>query len=154
MKIISKNSKARFHFTISDTYEAGIMLTGTEIKSLRNGKVQIGEAYVAHKKDELFLMNSYIEEYEMGNINNHIPTRSRKLLCHKKEIFKMQQAVDRQGFSLVPLKLYFKGRYVKLEIGLGKGKSNRDKRDDKAKNEAKLQIARAIKGARFKWKLF
>jgi len=150
MKLIAKNSKARFNFSITDTQEMGLILTGTEIKSLRNGKAQINESYIIHKKGELFLMNSYIEEYEMGNRNNHSPTRPRKLLCHKKDITKLQMAVERQGYSLVPLKLYFKDRWVKLEMGLGKGKSHRDKRSDKATNDAKKQIARALKGSRLR----
>jgi SsrA-binding protein len=148
MPDIASNKKARHEYEITDTLEVGILLGGTEVKSLRAGKVSFGEAYVIEKKGELFLMNAYINEYAQGNRFNHTPTQPRKLLAHKREIAKWAVAVERKGFTMVPLRMYFKGRWVKLQIGLGKGKDKRDKRQDKMKQEAKRDVARAMKMAR------
>ncbi len=141
------NRSARHHFFVLDTYEVGIMLKGTEIKSVRAGKLVLSEAFVQVHKDELFLVNAYIEEYAQGNIYNHLPRRERKLLAHRSEINKIREASSLKGHTIIPLKAYFKGSVLKLEIGICKGKEARDKREDKAKQEAKREIARALKDA-------
>lgn len=141
------NRSARHHFHVLETYEVGIMLRGTEVKSVRAGKLVLSEAFVQCRKGELFLVNAYIEEYTQGNIYNHLPRRERKLLAHKSEIVKIEEASARKGHTIIPLKAYFKGSVLKLEIAICKGKEARDKRDDKAKQEAKREIARALKDA-------
>ncbi len=141
------NRSARHHYHVLDTFEVGIMLRGTEVKSIRAGKLELAEAFVLVRNEELFLVNAYIHEYAQGNIYNHLPRRERKLLAHKAEILKMQDATSLKGFTLIPLKAYFKGSTLKLEVGACKGKETRDKRQDKAKQEAKRDIARALKDA-------
>lgn len=141
------NRSARHHFFVLDTYEVGIMLRGTEVKSVRAGKLVLSEAFVQVRKGEMWLVNAYIEEYEQGNIYNHLPRRERKLLAHRNEIEKIDEASARKGHTIIPLKAFFKGSLLKLEIGICKGKEARDKRDDKAKQEAKREIARALKDA-------
>jgi len=135
-KIVADNRKARFNYFIDEVVEAGIMLTGTEVKSLRGGKATIAEAYAQPKGGELFLINSYLPEYTEGNRFNHEPRRVRKLLLHKRQIAKLAQAVEREGMTLVPLKVFFnaKGR-AKVEIGLAKGKKLHDKRDTEKKRD-------------------
>ena len=123
------NRKARFDYEIFDTYEAGIALTGTEIKSIRNGNANIKDCYAIIKDGEAYILNMYIKEYAEGNIFNHEETRTRKLLLHKKEIYKMRDAIDREGYTLIPLKLYFKGNKAKLEIGVARGKKTYYKRE-------------------------
>lgn len=140
-----QNRKARHEYHILDTYEVGIMLRGTEVKSVRVGKLELAEAYVIVKNDELWLINAYIQEYNWGNIYNHLPRRERKLLAHKTEIAKIKDASDLKGHTIIPLKAYFKGSVLKLEIAIGKGKEDRDKRQDKHKQEAKREIDRALK---------
>lgn len=129
-KIAADNRKARHNYFIEETVEAGIMLTGTEIKSLRGGHATIGESYAQSKDGEIFLVNAYIPEYTEGNRFNHEPRRVRKLLLHKRQIAKLSQAIERQGMTLIPLKIIFnaKGR-AKVELGLAKGKKLHDKRD-------------------------
>jgi len=139
------NRAARHHYHILDVWEVGIALKGTEIKSVRAGKLELAEAFVIVKKDEIWLVNAYINEYSWGNINNHLPRRERKLLARKPEIVKMKEATELKGHTIVPLKAYFKGSMLKLEIGVGKGKEARDKRQDKHKQEAKREIDRALK---------
>jgi SsrA-binding protein len=139
------NRKARHEYHVLDTFEVGIMLRGTEIKSVRTGKLELAEAYVVVRNGELWLMNAYINEYNFGNIFNHLPRRERKLLAHKPEITKMKDASDLKGNTIIPLKAYFKGSLLKLEIGICKGKEDRDKRQDKHKQEAKREIDRALK---------
>lgn len=144
-----QNRKARHQYQILETLECGVQLTGTEIKSIRDGKVILGESYVeVTHQFELFLVNSYIEEYTQGNRYNHDPRRKRKLLAHRAEIIKFHKAKEIKGLTIVPLKLYFKGSYVKLEIGLAKGKDQGDKRQDLIKRTQKREMDRAIKNAR------
>lgn len=128
-RIVADNRKARFNFEILETFEAGIMLTGTEVKSLREGKANIAESYATEQRGELYLINSYIPEYLQGNRNNHEPRRHRKLLMHAREIAKLMSGVQRDGMTIVPLKLYFndQGR-AKLELALARGKKLHDKR--------------------------
>ena len=138
-KIAADNRKARHNYFIEDTVEAGIMLTGTEIKSLRGGHATIGESYAQSKDGEIFLINAYIPEYTEGNRFNHEPRRVRKLLLHKKQIAKLSQAIDREGMTLIPLKIIFNatGR-AKVELGVAKGKKLHDKRDtEKARDWAR-----------------
>ncbi len=138
-KIAADNRKARHNYFIEETVEAGIMLTGTEIKSLRGGKATIGESYAQSKDGEIFLINAYIPEYTEGNRFNHEPRRIRKLLLHKRQIAKLSQAIEREGMTLIPLKIIFnaKGR-AKVELGLAKGKKLHDKRDtEKARDWAR-----------------
>jgi SsrA-binding protein len=129
-KIAAENRKARFNYEIMDTYEAGIMLTGTEVKSLRGGKATIGDSYAEMKSGEIFLVNSYIPEYLQANRFNHEPKRPRKLLLQKKQMAKLAIAIEREGMTLVPLKVYFNERgRAKVEIALGRGKKLHDKRE-------------------------
>ena len=144
-KFISKNPTARHNYTITDTFEAGIVLTGTEIKSIRNGKVNIKDTYVNIKDGEVFIFGMHISPYEFGNIYNKDPLRTRKLLLNRREINKLIGMINQKGISLVPISMYFKGSKVKLEIGIGKGKKLFDKRDDIAKKDAERRIARALK---------
>ena len=138
-KIAADNRKARHNYFIEETVEAGVMLTGTEIKSLRGGHATIGESYAQSKDGEIFLINAYIPEYTEGNRFNHEPRRVRKLLLHKRQIAKLSQAIEREGMTLIPLKIIFnaKGR-AKVELGLAKGKKLHDKRDtEKARDWAR-----------------
>ena len=145
-KIIAKNQTARHNYTINETFEAGIVLTGTEIKSIRNGNVNIKDTYVMIKDGEAYIYGMHISPYEQGNIFNKDPLRDRKLLLHKREIFKLFGMIKQKGVSLIPLSLYFNGSKVKLEIGIGKGKKLYDKREDIAKRDADMKIKRALKG--------
>ena len=126
-KVVADNRKARFHYAIGDTFEAGIALTGTEVKSLRVGKATIAESYAGERDGELWLYNAYIPEYLQANQFNHVTRRPRKLLLHRREIAKLKGAVEREGMTLVPLKLYFnpKGR-AKIELALARGKKRLD----------------------------
>ena len=143
--IIAKNPTARHNYTITDTFEAGIVLTGTEIKSIRNGKVNIKDTYVMIKNGEAYILGMHISPYEQGNIFNKDPLRDRKLLLHKKEINRLYGLVKQKAVSLIPLTLYFKNTKVKVEIGIGKGKKLFDKREDMAQKDAELKISRALK---------
>ena len=145
MAVIAKNRNARFNFQVLEKFETGIELTGTEIKSIRANRVAITEAYVSVRNNELFLVNAHIPEYKQANRFNHIPKRTRKLLARKSEIVRMAAATQRHGLTLIPLSLYFKGRWAKLEVGICRGKAKKDKRDDKAKQEAQREIARSLK---------
>lgn len=144
-KLIAKNPTAYHNYTIQSTLEAGIVLTGTEIKSIRNGKVNIKDTYVNIKNGEVFIYGMHISPYEFGNIYNKDPLRTRKLLLNKNEINKLFGQIQTKGISLVPIKMYFKGNKVKLEIGIGKGKKLFDKREDIAKKDAEMKIKRALK---------
>lgn len=138
-KVVAENRKARFNYFIDEVMEAGIMLTGTEVKSLRSGKATIAESYAQTKGGEVFLINCYIPEYTEGNRFNHEPRRIRKLLLHKRQIEKLSKSVEREGMTIVPLKAFFnaKGR-AKIELGLAKGKKLHDKRDtEKARDWAR-----------------
>ena len=145
-RTIAKNPVAYHNYTINDTFEAGIVLTGTEIKSIRNGKVNMKDTYVNIKNGEAFVYGMHISPYEFGNIFNKDPMRNRKLLLHKKEIFKLAGMIKEKSVSLVPISMYFSGNKVKLEIGIGKGKKIYDKRETMAKRDAERDIARAKKG--------
>ena len=140
MKLISTNRKAYHEFKIEDTYEAGIALTGTEVKALREGKANLNDAFAKAKGSELFLLNAHISLYSCGNIYNHEPKRDRKLLMHRFEINRIFGKIKERGYTLVPLKMYFDDKNrVKLEIGLAKGKTLVDKRHDiKAKDEKRI----------------
>lgn len=145
-KTIAQNKKASHDYFIEETYEAGIVLQGTEIKSLRNGRVNLKDSHARiDRKGEVQLVNLHIAEYEQGNRFNHDPTRSRKLLLHRKEIDKLIGLTQQQGYALVPLKIYIKNGYAKVLIGLGKGKKKYDKREDLKKKQMKRDVDRAIK---------
>ena len=144
-KIISKNPSARHNYTIIDTIETGIVLAGTEIKSIRNGKANLKDSYAAIKNGELYIFNLHISPYEFGNIYNKDPLRERKLLINKKEINKLYGLIKQKGYSLIPLTMYFKRNLVKIELGIGKGKKLYDKRQDIAKKDAEMKIRRATK---------
>ncbi len=145
IKIIVTNRKARHLYHILDTYEAGLVLVGTEVKSLREGKVNISDSYAVIKKREAYLIGLHISPYSKGNIENHDPTRRRKLLLRKREITKLFSKTQERGLTLIPLKLYFKGPYVKVELGLVKGKQLFDRREDIKKREADREARRAKK---------
>ena len=140
-----KNKKAYFDYEILESFEAGIVLKGTEIKSIRDGKVNLKDSYAVIKNNEVFLLNTHISQYKEGNIFNHDETRTRKLLLHKKEIKKIKEQLEIQGLTLVPLKLYFKGEYAKILLGLAKGKKNYDKRESIKKRENLIEIKRELK---------
>ena len=123
------NRQATFNYFVEETYEAGIALTGTEIKSIRNGKCNIKDSYAIIKNNEIYLLNTHISTYEKGNIFNHEETRTRKLLLHKKEILKINNKINLEGYTLIPLKIYFKNSKAKVLIGLCKGKKNYDKKE-------------------------
>ncbi len=144
-KVIATNRRARREFHIDDVYEAGLVLLGSEVKSLRAGKVQIAEGWIRLEDDEAWLVGVHIPPYLQANRNNHEPMRQRKLLLHRREIDKLVGAVSRQGYTLVPLELYFSGSRVKLEVGLGKGKKLIDKRQDEKRATAKREMDRARK---------
>lgn len=130
-----RNKKAYFDYYIESEIEAGIVLNGTEIKSVRKGSVDLKDTYVIVKKNEAFILNMYIAKYENGNIFNHEELRTRKLLLHKKEISKLKEVIEKDGYSIVPLKLYFKKGFVKILIGIAKGKKNYDKRESIKKKD-------------------
>ncbi|XKE95824.1 SsrA-binding protein SmpB [Metaplanococcus flavidus] len=143
--VIAQNKKAGFDYFIEETMEAGIVLQGTEIKSARNGKVQLKDAFVRIRSGEAWISNMHISPYEQGNIFNHDPTRSRKLLLHKKQIRELESHSKEQGVTIVPLKMYLKDGFAKVLIGVGKGKKNYDKREDLKRKDAKREIDRAMK---------
>lgn len=145
IKLISNNKKAYHDFFIEEKFEAGIELTGTEIKSVRMGNVNLKDSWISIKNLEAFVMGMHISPYEKGNIFNKDPLRIRKLLLHKREILKLFSKVSQDGYSIVPLSVYLKGSKAKMEIALAKGKKLYDKRDDAAKKSAKREIERAVK---------
>lgn len=140
------NRKANFDYEILDTYESGIVLTGTEIKSIRLGKANLKDSYAIIKNNEIFLLNMHISSYEQGNRFNHEETRTRKLLLHKKEILKLRDKLELDGLTLIPLKLYFKNGKAKILIGLARGKKNYDKRESIKKKDMDRQVLRDLKG--------
>lgn len=148
MKIIAQNRKAYYDFHIEDTLEAGIALLGTEVKSLREGRANLRDSYVAIKGGEAYLHNCHISPYTHGNIMNHEPLRTRKLLMHRKEIDRVRGKIEAKGYTLVPLKVYFKGSFAKVEIGLARGKKIFEKRDTIKEREAKREIEKATKTSR------
>lgn len=139
------NRQAKFNYEILDTLEAGIVLTGTEIKSLKKGAANIKDSYAIIKNGEIFLLNMHISHYEEGNIFNHDETRTRKLLLHKKEILKLKNKIDLNGYTIIPLKIYFVKRHAKVLIGLAKGKKNYDKREDIKKRDIEREIRKEFK---------
>ena len=139
------NRQANHNYFITDTVEAGIVLTGTEIKSIRNGKCNIKDSYAIVKNNEVFLLNAHISHYEKGNIFNHDETRTRKLLLHKKEILKLNDKLILEGFTLIPLKIYFKKGLAKVLIGVCKGKKNYDKRETIKEKDIAREMAKDIK---------
>ena len=149
MADIVTNSKARRDYHIVETFEAGIVLKGTEVKSLRAGKGQIADAFARVEKDEVWLYNAHIDEYSFGNIQNHVPKAPRKLLLHKAEIRKLFGLASQQGLTLVPLSFYWKQGKVKVALGVGKGKAQYDKREDIKRRESDRELKRATM-ARFK----
>lgn len=142
---IAQNKKAYHDYFVEDTYEAGIALTGTEVKSIRAGRVNLKDSYVSCKTGEAFVIGMHISPYEQGNIFNRDPLRQRKLLLHKREIHKLIGMTQQQGYALIPIRLYFKGTHVKLEVGLCRGKKNYDKRDASAEKDAKRNMDRAMR---------
>ena len=145
-RVVADNRKARFNYEILDTLEAGIALTGTEVKSLRQGKATIGEAYAGPSGEELFLFNAYIPEYLQANRFNHETRRPRRLLLHKRQIDKLIGATQREGFTVIPLKIYFNERgRAKVELGLGRGKKLHDKRETEKKRSWDRERARLMR---------
>ena len=141
------NSKARYKFSLGDMYEAGIVLQGTEVKSVRAGNAQISESYARILKDELFLFNAHISEYDYGGDQNHEPQRPRKLLLKKKEIDRLKAEIEAAGKTIVPIRLYFKDALIKCELAIGTGKNHRDKRQDLKKQVANREAQQALKSA-------
>lgn len=145
MKVVTQNKKAFHDYFILDTYEAGIELKGTEIKSVRKGSVNLKDSFIRMKNNEAFIENMHIAPYEQGNIFNHEPLRTRKLLLHKKQIKKLQKEVKENGLTIVPTKLYFNTSKLKVEIALARGKKLYDKRQDLKAKDAKRDVERAMK---------
>jgi SsrA-binding protein len=147
-KLIADNRRTRHDYHLIEKIEAGLVLTGTEVKALRDGKATLQQAYADVREDEAWLVGLHIPEYGQGNRENHDPDRPRKLLLHRREIDRLYAQVREKGMTLVPTRLYFKDGRVKVEVALAKGKELRDKRRDVADRDAKRQIERALKGAR------
>jgi len=143
-KLIAKNPTAKHNYEILDTYETGIVLSGTEIKSIRLGKVNLKDSYASISNSECYVYNLHISPYEHGSIYNKDPLRPKKLLLHKKEILKLYGLLKQKGYALIPLSIYFKGSLVKLELGLAKGKKLYDKREDLKKKDANKQILKSL----------
>lgn len=148
-KLIAKNPTAFHNYTIEDKLEAGIVLSGTEIKSIRNGKANLKDSYAIIKDNEVYIVGMHISPYEQGNIFNKDPLRNRKLLLNRREINKLIGLTKQKGYSLVPLNMYFKGSLVKIELGVGKGKKLYDKREDIAKKEAERRIQQHLSNKYF-----
>src|SRR3954454_6299051 len=142
---IARNKRARFDYHILETWEAGLVLTGTEVKSLREGRANISDAYGVVKDGEVFLLNLHISPYERGGYTNHEPARTRKLLLHRKEIRRLIGAVEREGLTLIPLEIYFKKGVAKVALALGKGKKLHDKRETERSRDAEREMARALR---------
>jgi SsrA-binding protein len=147
-KLICANKRARRNYAIDETYEAGMVLVGTEVKALRQGKANLKDSYARIKGGEVFLVDSHISPYSHGNQFNHDPDRTRKLLMHKREIRKLYGKIRERGFTLIPLRMYFKDGKAKVEMGLGKGKKLYDKREDLKKRAMEREVERSFKGRR------
>lgn len=145
MKTIAKNKQAYHEYFIEESIEAGVELVGTEVKSVRLGKVNLKDSWISIEKGEAFIKGMHISPYEQGNIFNKDPLRERKLLLHRREIDRLFGSVQREGFSLIPLSIYFKGSKIKVQVALAKGKKLHDKRDSAAAKDAKRDIDRALK---------
>jgi SsrA-binding protein len=148
VKLIAENRKARHEYELLERYEAGLVLTGTEVKSLRQGGASLQQAYADVREGEVWLIGAHIAEYGQGNVHNHEPDRERKLLMHRKEIASLYGKVRERGLTLVPTRMYFKDGRAKVELALARGKEQRDKRRDLAKRDADRQIERALKSRR------
>ena len=145
-KLIAENRKARFNYSIEETLEAGLMLTGSEVKSLRAGKANIGDAYASDENGELYLINAHIAEYAQAGRANHDPLRHRKLLLHRRELDKLRGAIQREGMTVVPLRLYFNARGIaKVQLGIAKGKKLHDKRETEKKRDWERQKGRLMR---------
>lgn len=144
-KLIAQNKKARHDYSVVDTMEAGIVLQGTEIKSIRNGRINLKDGFARVRNGEVYLYNVHISPYDQGNLFNHDPTRTRKLLLHKKQIAKLTSETKTTGITLVPLKVYIKNGFAKVLIGIAKGKKTYDKREDLKRKEIDRQIDRTLK---------
>jgi SsrA-binding protein len=149
-RLIASNKMARLNYDIGDTYEAGMVLSGTEVKALRAGKANLKDSYAVVKDDEVYLREMHISHYDHGNRSNHEPLRPRKLLLHKREIKKLYGKSREKGLALVPLKIYFKNGRVKVEIGIGKGKKLYDRREDIKDREERRTLARDFKSKQIK----
>ncbi len=145
IKLIADNKKARFNYQILETYEAGLVLMGSEVKSIRAGNISLREAYISFKDFEAFLQGANIQPYKSSSYNNHEPERLRKLLLNKSELHKIRGKIDEKGLTVVPLKIYFKAGRVKLEIGLGKGKKLHDKRESIKSKDVERQLRKEHK---------
>ncbi|MBM3286047.1 MAG: SsrA-binding protein SmpB [Candidatus Eisenbacteria bacterium] len=145
---VVQNRRARHDYFILESIEAGIELRGTEVKSIRAGKVNLGDAYAQVIGDEAWLLQMHVSPYEQGNRFNHDPLRKRKLLLHRRQILRLRQHTQEKGLTLIPLSLYFKGRHLKIELGLAKGKRYHDRREDVARRDAQREIDRAMRGDR------
>jgi SsrA-binding protein len=145
MRVVCQNRKAYHDYHIEDVFEAGIVLSGTEVKSLRQGKANLKDSYVIINEGELFLLNCHISPYSHGNIMNHDPLRTRKLLMHEEEIKGLSGKIATKGYTLIPLKIYFKNSFAKVEIGLAKGKRLFEKRETIKEREARREIERAMR---------
>ena len=146
-KLIANNKRARYDYFIDDVYEAGIVLSGTEVKALRQGKASLTDSYAAVDEGELWLENAYIPEFTQGSWTNHAPRRKRKLLLAKKDIAKLAGKSKETGYTLIPISLYFKDGYAKVEIGLARGKKDYDKRESLKEKDAKREIDKFRKAA-------
>ena len=144
-KVFARNRKANFDYAIEETIESGVVLQGTEIKSIRAGKVQLKDAFVQIRNDEAWIVNMHISPYDQGNRFNHDPTRSRKLLLHKRQIAQLVGRTKRDGYTIVPIQMHLKNGFAKVLIGVGKGKKDYDRRQDLKQKEAKRDMARALK---------
>ena len=147
-KLIAENRKARHDYHLSDFVEAGLVLTGTEVKSCRDGRANLRQSYAEIRDGEAWLIGAHISVYDQGNLNNHEPERPRKLLLHRRQVDNLWEAVREKGMTLVPTRMYFKGGRAKVEIALAKGKDVHDKRADVVKRDADREIQRALKDAR------
>ena len=147
-KTLVTNRRARFEYFIEENYEAGIELSGTEVKSLRLGRANLADAYAQIQEGELFMQSMHISPYEKGNIFNHDPLRKRRLLMHKREIMRLKVQVDQKGYSLIPLRLYLRDSLVKVELGLARGKKLYDKRQSEARKDAQRDIEKSFKQRR------
>lgn len=150
MKIIATNKQANRLYDIEERFEAGIELKGTEVKSIREGRVSLKDGYARVKNGELYLCNVHISEYKNGSFTNHNPRRDRKLLVHKYEIKRLMGKQQERGYTIVPLKLYFRGKWAKVELGIGKGKKRYDRREDIKKREHQIAIERELKKRKLK----
>ena len=139
------NKKAYYDYEIETTYEAGIVLKGSEVKSIRDGRANLKDSYAIYKDGEIFLLNMHISHYDKGNIFNHDETRTRKLLLNKKEIYRIRDAIEREGYTLVPIKLYFNKNKVKILIGIARGKKNYDKREAIKKKDMEREMQKQLK---------